>query len=251
MMGRMKIRKRLAKNQQLLENQQKTGKKPIFPKNVQTFQLLSSFFFYSYWIDFVIYLVFVSSFIAYMIARYGMFGVTEKSQNFLSRSLFEDKDFYIELSFATSLLIFIVIFLMIWEISQACLRRQYCKSIHRYLEWAIIISVFLQGISHVIAYVNRRSYKWERYYIACITLLGGFIRLYLLFIRISFFPKVTMYIEMFKTVLKTYAFLLITYLVFILSFAYCFHLIFNPHISQGARTKFPCGHNHSHKLDLN
>ena len=33
----MKIRKRLAKNQQLLENQQKTGKKPIFPKSVQTF----------------------------------------------------------------------------------------------------------------------------------------------------------------------------------------------------------------------
>ena len=36
MMGRMKTRKRLAKNQQLLENQHKTGKKPIFTKSVQT-----------------------------------------------------------------------------------------------------------------------------------------------------------------------------------------------------------------------
>ena len=43
MNGRMKTRKKLAKNQQLLENQQKTGKKPIFPKSVQTFSYLLPF----------------------------------------------------------------------------------------------------------------------------------------------------------------------------------------------------------------
>ena len=32
-----KTSKNLAKNQQLSENQQKTGKKPNFPKSVQTF----------------------------------------------------------------------------------------------------------------------------------------------------------------------------------------------------------------------
>ena len=32
-----KASKKLAKNQQLVENQQKTAKKPIFPKSVQTF----------------------------------------------------------------------------------------------------------------------------------------------------------------------------------------------------------------------
>ena len=35
-----KTGKELAKNQQLLENQQKTGKKPNFPKSEQTFSYL-------------------------------------------------------------------------------------------------------------------------------------------------------------------------------------------------------------------
>ena len=36
-----KTSKKLAKNQQLSENQQKTGKKPIFAKSVQTFSYYS------------------------------------------------------------------------------------------------------------------------------------------------------------------------------------------------------------------
>ena len=52
-------------------------------------------------------------------------------------------------------------------------------------------------------------------------------QLYLLLVRVVPNTPIPIYVNMFTTVLKTYVFILLSYLAFIISFAYSFFLIFN------------------------
>ena len=65
-------------------------------------------------------------------------------------------------------------------------------------------------------------------HLAALTLLIAFMQLYLLLVRVVPNTPIPIYINMFTTVLKTYTFILLSYLAFIVSFAYAFFLIFGP-----------------------
>ena len=53
-----------------------------------------------------------------------------------------------------------------------------------------------------------------------------FLQLYLLLVRIVPNTPMPLYISMFKTVLKTYSFILLSYFAFLLSFAFAFSLVY-------------------------
>jgi hypothetical protein len=53
-------------------------------------------------------------------------------------------------------------------------------------------------------------------------------QLYLILVRIVPNTPIPLYVNMYKTVLRTYSFILLSYFAFLLSFSFCFHLIYAP-----------------------
>ena len=74
-------------------------------------------------------------------------------------------------------------------------------------------------------YVEDVSAESFQRHVAALTLLLAFMQLYLLLVRVVPNTPIPVYINMFTTVLKTYTFILMSYMAFILSFAYSFYLI--------------------------
>ena len=70
-------------------------------------------------------------------------------------------------------------------------------------------------------------------HIAAITLLIAFVQLYLLLVRVVPNTPIPVYINMFITVLKTYTFILLCYMAFIIAFSYSFFIIFSDHEING------------------
>ena len=68
--------------------------------------------------------------------------------------------------------------------------------------------------------------KYTQRHLAALTLLISFMQVYLLGVRVAPNTALPLYINMFVTVLKSYTFILMYFLAFIVSFAYTFFLIF-------------------------
>ena len=89
-------------------------------------------------------------------------------------------------------------------------------------------------------------------HVAALTLLIAFMQLYLLLVRVVPNTPIPIYINMFTTVLKTYVFILLSYLAFIISFAYSFFLIFNAKYDKNKGDSFFTTvklSSHHHKFD--
>ena len=65
-------------------------------------------------------------------------------------------------------------------------------------------------------------------HLSALTLLLAFFQLYFLLVRVVPNTPLPIYINMFTTVMRTYALILASYFFFILVFAYSFYLIFSP-----------------------
>ena len=120
------------------------------------------------------------------------------------------------------MLIFVVILIFreLYQIFKQ--KKRYFLTMENYIEWFVIALVIMNILPKKFM-GNSESQR----HIAAITLLIAFVQLYLLLVRVVPNTPIPVYINMFITVLKTYIFILLCYLAFIISFAYSFFIIFS------------------------
>ena len=175
-----------------------------------------------YVLDFAFYMIFVIVLFFFLSDNYGLshgFNSTKMVIYTVSHPESSRKDY--EITYSLVILCVILILLIgreIWQI--VTLKKKYFSQYENYLEWSVIVLVILDLLP---------KHWFELYlprHIAAVTLLFAFVQLYLLLVRIVPNTPVPIYINMFTTVLKTYTFILLSYMAFILSFTYAFYLIF-------------------------
>ena len=173
----------------------------------------------------MLYLVFVIVLFIFLSERYGLVNISTKYHATL---LHEDKETDLFITYAYIALCIVLLLQILREIYQMFqVKKRYFTSTENYLEWMVIILVALNLLPG--KYIGEEKGHGElKRHIASFTLLLAFTQLYLLLVRIVPNTPVPMYINMFTTVLKTYILIILSYLAFILSFAYSFYLIFNP-----------------------
>ena len=123
------------------------------------------------------------------------------------------------------LILLILLFLLVaretWQMFRY--RKRYFYNMENYLEWAIILLVIVNVMPG--KWIQEISADTFQRHVAALTLLLAFMQLYLLLVRVVPNTPIPVYINMFTTVLKTYTLILLSYLAFIVSFAYSFYLI--------------------------
>ena len=92
------------------------------------------------------------------------------------------------------------------------------------MEWFVIASAIFNIIPK--QYFSKQLDIEAQRHLAALTLLISFMQVYLLGVRVAPNTALPLYINMFVTVLKSYTFILMYFLAFIVSFAYTFFLIF-------------------------
>ena len=92
------------------------------------------------------------------------------------------------------------------------------------MEWFVIASAIFNIIPK--QYFSKELDSEAQRHLAALTLLISFMQVYLLGVRVAPNTALPLYINMFVTVLKSYTFILMYFLAFIVSFAYTFFLIF-------------------------
>ena len=181
---------------------------------------------FGYFVDFFIYLVFVIILFTFLGDRYGVFNLVP----------INSKHAYVFDSEQTGpigyymLILGIYIVLMIFrEIVQIIKqKKRYLVASENYIEWIVLV-LAIANIIMSMKFVQVEEKEQLIRHMAALCLLIAFIQLYLLFVRVAPNTPIPVYINMFTTVLKTYTFILLSYLAFILSFAYSFFLIFGLH----------------------
>ena len=115
--------------------------------------------------------------------------------------------------------------------------KRYFTAYENYLEWSIIILVILNLLPDY-ALVKMGADRPLQRHLAALTLLLAFFQLYFLLVRVIPNTPIPIYVNMFTTVMRTYALILASYFFFILVFAFSFWLIFSPRHdeSQGVTT---------------
>ncbi len=177
-----------------------------------------------YRLDFIVYLVFVVILFMYLSNRYGLFTfqISNGAKAFTINGL-GDISYYV-------LFLFICIIILtireIWQIFKQ--KKRYFLSPENYMEWFVILLVILNIIpAESFRKLGSDDPDNTQRHIAALTLLIAFMQVYLLLVRVVPNTPIPVYINMFTTVLKTYTFILLSYMAFIMSFAYSFFLMFN------------------------
>lgn len=174
-----------------------------------------------YIFDFIIYLIFVIVLFLFLSDKYGI------ANGILGAKivLYKDEDINYEVTYSLIILCVLLLVLIIrefWQIFK--LKKRYFTQPENYLEWAVIILAILNIIPWY--YISYLGTGHLQRHLAALIMLLAFMQLYLLLVRIVPNTPIPVYINMFTTVLKTYTFILLSYLAFILSFAYSFYLVF-------------------------
>lgn len=179
---------------------------------------------YRYLIDFGVYLIFVIILFVHLSNRYGILKleIYGGGGHLFSHSALGKVTIYVLLLFC-----YIIILFMreVWQIYKQ--KKRYFLSPENYIEWfvlaLVIVSILPTQVFQTLGGEDLRRH------LAALTLLIAFMQLYLLLVRVVPNTPIPIYINMFTTVLKTYTFILLSYLAFILSFAYSFFLMFGGH----------------------
>ena len=128
-----------------------------------------------------------------------------------------------EITYWSLILLIFVVILIFRELYQIFKqKKRYFLAMENYIEWFVIALVFMNIVPKKFI-GDEEAHR----HIAAITLMVGFVQLYLLLVRVVPNTPIPVYINMFITVLKTYIFILLCYLAFIVSFAYSFFIIFS------------------------
>ena len=174
-----------------------------------------------YFIDFFFFLLFAIVLFTHLGNKYGLFKVDLSEGDGI---IFTIKDFGGFSYYAFILFIFIVllIFKEIYQMIQQ--KKKYFTSMENYVEWFVIVLVTINIIPK--EYYRTLADGEAQRHLAAICLLIVFMQLYLLLVRVVPNTPIPLYINMFTTVLKSYTFILLCYMAFIISFAYSFFLIF-------------------------
>ncbi|TRY68237.1 hypothetical protein TCAL_06841 [Tigriopus californicus] len=174
-----------------------------------------------YIFDFIIYLIFVIVLFLFLSDKYGI------ANGILGAKIiiYKDEDINYEVTYSLIILCVLLLLLIIREIWQIVkLKKRYLTQPENYLEWAVIILAILNIVPWY--YISFLGTGHLQRHLAALIMLLAFMQLYLLLVRIVPNTPIPIYINMFTTVLKTYTFILLSYLAFILSFAYSFYLVF-------------------------
>lgn len=205
-----------------------------------------------YFLDFMLYLLFVIALFFYLSERYTL-NPTAVDEALI---IYRDEEMDYNVTYTLICLVLLLLILMGQEIFQIFkVGKRYFTNPGNYIEWIVMILVLFDvipwhflsflgegGISYVcvclvifkilislflIIIITAGDTELQRHW-AALTLLIAFMQLYLLLVRVVPDTPIPIYINMFTTVLKTYTLILLSYMAFILSFAYSFFLIFSP-----------------------
>lgn len=179
-----------------------------------------------YFFDFLFYLAFVFVLFTHLGNRYGIIKVQLAENGEVFKIDTMPVTYYVLILF-----IFIVL-LFLRELYQIVKqKKRYFQSPENYIEWFVIALVVLNILpSKIFWYLGNNTLENQRHaqrHVAALTLLIAFMQLYLLLVRVVPNTPIPIYINMFTTVLKTYTFILMSYMAFIMSFAYSFFLMFS------------------------
>ena len=178
---------------------------------------------FRYALDFILYLIFVIVLFLFLSDRYTLSRTVKGG----GRSLYIDESIDFEVTYSLCVLGVLLLIMLIRELWQIIkLKKRYFESAENYIEWTVIILVILNILPGT--YINRSGSEHLQRHIAALTLLIAFMQLYLLLVRVVPNTPLPLYINMFTTVLKTYTLILLSYMAFIISFAYSFYLLFSP-----------------------
>lgn len=188
-----------------------------------------------YFLEFMLYLAFVTVLFMHLGNRYGFLEVQLTEDG---GYIFEIDGFGVVTLYILILFIFVII-LIIRETYQIIKqKKRYFTGIENYIEWFVIglASVSIIPRSNFKGLGSKIDEEAQRH-IAALTLLIAFMQLYLLLVRVVPNTPIPVYINMFITVMKTYALILMSYLAFILSFAYSFFLVFSDRDTKSQQQK--------------
>ena len=145
--------------------------------------------------------------------------------------IFEIKGFGVVTYYILILFIFVIILIFreVYQIIKQ--KKRYFYALENLLEWFVIALAFVSIIPRSYFKGSNINQEFQRH-IAALTLLIAFMQVYLLLVRVVPNTPIPVYINMFTTVLKTYTLILMSYLVFIVIFAYSFFLIFSARDNQ-------------------
>ena len=183
-----------------------------------------------YVVDFIIYLTFVTILFIHLGNKYGIF---DQLNYIVFRVLIVD-DIPWDVSSSGLALFGILIVLCLRESYQIWrLKKKYFLAIQNYFEWLItaLVIITLSPLNIVIEDDRKGMDEFHRH-MSALTILLAFMQLYILLVRVVPNSPIPIYINMFTTVLKTYTFILMSYMAFILSFAYSFYLILGNHANN-------------------
>ena len=142
-----------------------------------------------------------------------------------------------KISISMILLWIVLFFLLIREFYQLCAYKpkRYFTAYENYLEWSIIVLVILNLLPDYLLVKMGADRPLQRH-LAALTLLLAFFQLYFLLVRVIPNTPIPIYVNMFTTVMRTYALILASYFFFILVFAFSFWLIFSPRMYNQSTT---------------
>ena len=175
-----------------------------------------------YFFDFLLFLLFVICLFLHLGNKYGVFTATLSGEG-------EGVVFTLEnvgpITYYIFILFILTIILILKEFYQIIQqRKKYFFSLENYVEWFVIASAIFNIIPK--QYFSKELDSEAQRHLAALTLLISFMQVYLLGVRVAPNTALPLYINMFVTVLKSYTFILMYFLAFIVSFAYTFFLIF-------------------------
>ena len=175
-----------------------------------------------YFFDFLLFLLFVICLFLHLGNKYGVFTATLSGEG-------EGVVFTLEnvgpITYYIFILFILTIILILKEFYQIIQqRKKYFFSLENYVEWFVIASAIFNIIPK--QYFSKQLDIEAQRHLAALTLLISFMQVYLLGVRVAPNTALPLYINMFVTVLKSYTFILMYFLAFIVSFAYTFFLIF-------------------------
>ena len=195
-----------------------------------------------YFFDFFFFLLFVIVLFTHLGNKYGVFNVdlTEGDGVVFTIPNFGGITYY------TLILFIFIIVLIIRELYQMIQqKKRYFYTIENYVEW-FVIGLVVINIFPKEFFKNQKGANFDleaQRHLAALTLLIVFMQLYLLLVRVVPNTPIPLYINMFTTVLKSYTFILMCYMAFIVSFAYSFYLIFGYKRYEKTQQKQNTGNN--------
>jgi len=194
-----------------------------------------------FFLEFLFYLFFVVVLFLFLSDTYGLSSaVTGKSGTVVTIVEVAKENgmtYEYKISISMILLWVVLFFLLIREFYQLCAYKpkRYFTAYENYLEWSIIILVVLNLLPDYVLVKMGADRPLQRH-LAALTLLLAFFQLYFLLVRVIPNTPIPIYVNMFTTVMRTYALILASYFFFILVFAFSFYLIFSPRQYSQAAT---------------